>query len=221
MDPEIKDILRRAQLFETESLDLSQYYEKALKYALSNFKQSDSESNLWREFVNDTGQQDRFDPFEPELSDPKVKRQYAKFVKEYFRENIENFEWTIRRKLLPGKSSILVYREIQAPKDWIQKGGLTNRALGIYWSWDESAAEAHWAGTGGVNYLIKAEVALKDINWVATLAKNVDVSLGEEEKEIEINPYARVKLHGVYERNYRHTGAEIPIGYLKGRMMKV
>lgn len=87
--------------------------------------------------------------------------------------------------------SIRVWRVITAPRDWTPEG----RHPGIFWSWDEDAAEAHWGQTGNffVQWTLEAVVKTSDIDWPATLYQNAHPSF-EEEKEIRLKEGTPVKL---------------------------
>ncbi len=78
-----------------------------------------------------------------------------------------------------------IYREMKVPTNWIKS--LKNPThLGIYWSYDKSAAEAHWGHSGEVAVLITATVEFEKIDWYETFRANLDVSIGEMEKEIRL-----------------------------------
>ncbi|MGA7861224.1 MAG: hypothetical protein WCB19_05145, partial [Thermoplasmata archaeon] len=87
---------------------------------------------------------------------------------------------------------LTVYRvlTLQDIKDIKTKG------IGVYWSWDEDAAEAHWGhfGQGFQNYTLKAQVQEKDVDWTGTMWVNLDPDLGEDEKEIRLKSGARPLL---------------------------
>lgn len=92
---------------------------------------------------------------------------------------------------------ITVWREITAPANWTPESGHP----GIYWSWDEDAAEAHW-GThkdGEVKWLMMAEVTPAMIDWPATLCQNANPDY-EDEKEIRLLPNVPVKVSKVWNK---------------------
>ena len=64
------------------------------------------------------------------------------------------------------------------------------KGIGIYWSWDEGTAEAHWGrfGNGAVEVLLRAQVSENDVDWEGTIIANLDPSLGEDEQEIRLKP---------------------------------
>ena len=77
-----------------------------------------------------------------------------------------------------------IWRVITAPANWRPKRG---DHPGIYWSWDQHAAEAHWGefGAGHVEWMLSAEVTFNQIDWVGTLAKNAMPDFADE-KEITV-----------------------------------
>jgi GNAT superfamily N-acetyltransferase len=85
-----------------------------------------------------------------------------------------------------------VYREISLD------GGiesLRTADTGIYWSWDIAAAEAHW-GSGRNNFLLKGLVDQSAIDWRLTILHNMQISTGEDEKEITLRHGAKIKFVG-------------------------
>jgi hypothetical protein len=68
-------------------------------------------------------------------------------------------------------------------------------ATGIYWSWDEHAAEAHWGNfaTGHVKWRLVADVSSRQIDWVSTLSANANPDMADE-KEITLRENVPVKL---------------------------
>lgn len=94
--------------------------------------------------------------------------------------------------MFQGKDVIRVYRMITAPPNWKPD---PKQHPGIYWSWDEDAAEAHWGsfGKGHVQWLLVADVNSSQIDWVSTLAANA-VPDSESEREITLRQDTPVQL---------------------------
>lgn len=63
--------------------------------------------------------------------------------------------------------------------------------VGIWWSWDPKAAEAHWGGNHRRAFLLAGEVAYGDVNWPATFYANLSSA---DEREIQVKPGAPVHL---------------------------
>lgn len=97
--------------------------------------------------------------------------------------------YNLRRLVRNG--SVPVWRMITAPPNW--KPGA--QPLGIYWSWDEHAAEAHWGSFNDdhVKWLLHGAIAASDIDWPNTIAHNAYPSY-EEEKEITLRKGGKIHL---------------------------
>jgi hypothetical protein len=59
----------------------------------------------------------------------------------------------------------------------------THTNLGIYWAYEEDAAEAHWGGKGQ-KVIYHGNIDLEYVDKAGTLYANVAISTGEEEKEV-------------------------------------
>lgn len=57
--------------------------------------------------------------------------------------------------------------------------------LGVCWSWDKNAAEAHW-GSGGILMEVDAIIPWSAIDQHLTFALNMNPTLGEDEAEIRV-----------------------------------
>ena len=71
--------------------------------------------------------------------------------------------------------------------------------VGIFWSWDENAAEAHWGYSndpGKKELVLHGMLRTQDIDWVETLYLNM-YGL-RDEKEVRTAQKARVMLLGMY-----------------------
>lgn len=117
-----------------------------------------------------------------------VKQQLTNEYKEKINKILSKFK----------NNKIVIYREITVPKSWRPD----SKNLGVYWSWDENAAEAFWGenGKGYKNYLLVGEVDESNINWDETIMKNINPVL-ENECEIEVKQNASIKLLKVINRD--------------------
>jgi hypothetical protein len=90
---------------------------------------------------------------------------------------------------------ITLYRCITAPLDWTPD----LQHPGIYWSWDEDAADAHWGshGDGDVEWKMVGEVSVHDVQWEVTFAMNCNPDYNHE-KEVRIKDNAPVKIVKYY-----------------------
>lgn len=76
--------------------------------------------------------------------------------------------------------------------------------VGVYWTWQPEAAEAHWAppmdvrhDRNPVHVVLAGAVALADVDWPETLMANL---LQPQEHEIQLLPEARVRVLRAYDR---------------------
>ena len=82
---------------------------------------------------------------------------------------------------------------------WISHLADAGKHLGIYWSWDERSAEAHWGNSAHNNEaLIKSSIKEEYIDWRNTLYANMDMSLGEDEREITLFKNTSLKIEELY-----------------------
>lgn len=101
----------------------------------------------------------------------------------------ENLTWMFR-------SGVVIYREITAVPEWRPTPA---QPLGIYWSYEKDAAEAHWAGSGEnqVAFLLEGKTAIDSIDWIMTLVQNAQPDY-QQEKEVRLRKRAPIELVGVY-----------------------
>jgi hypothetical protein len=73
----------------------------------------------------------------------------------------------------------------------------TAMKLGVYWSIDEDAADAHWGDGGRRKVLYQAKIDLSHVDWSGTMLARLDPDLGDIEKEIRFIPGSRVFVERV------------------------
>lgn len=73
----------------------------------------------------------------------------------------------------------------------------THEGLGVYWAYDEHAAEAHWGELGKQPVTYRARIDTRYINKSGTISANVDPSTGETEKEVQFFPGAPIYVYDV------------------------
>lgn len=113
-----------------------------------------------------------------DLKNPEIEERLLDWAIDRVRDAYQDIDYRF------SGDTIRIYREITAPAKW--KPDPTQHP-GIYWSWDEGAAEAHWGSfsNGQVKWLLTAEVTAAQIDWVSTLAANGAPSY-EDEREITL-----------------------------------
>jgi len=73
---------------------------------------------------------------------------------------------------------------------------LKTKGIGIYWAYEESAAEAHWGdfSQGSSKFTIEAQVNEDSVDWESTMYANLNPSTGEDEKELTLKEGAPLKI---------------------------
>jgi len=96
--------------------------------------------------------------------------------------------------------NIEIFRIITVGKNWIKHLEKQGNHLGIYWSFDEDAAEPHWGYNNSkkqIKALIKSLIDQKYVDWVRTIRANLTLSTGEEEKEITLFKSTPLKISSI------------------------
>lgn len=112
-------------------------------------------------------------------------------------------------KLRKDKTFDKIFGEIKA-KEQQYKG------IGVYWSWDEEKAEAHWCDEGDNVIVVVADVDTKNVNWAITILKNLHWVLGEEEAEIYLDEGTEVFIKEIrvnWDSENKRWKQVIPIEY--------
>lgn len=96
--------------------------------------------------------------------------------------------------------------------DWVSHLEKQGKHLGVYWADSFDKAEAHW-GTGGKTYIIQTSVDEKNVNWYDTFMARMDLTLGDEEREIRLFKGTPLKLLNLYL-----DGEELNISNIKDKI---
>lgn len=93
--------------------------------------------------------------------------EFMEWFDDWVEDNYSDVEYKILHCVKNGH--ITLWRCITAPQDWTPEGG---RHPGIYWSYNEHAAEAHWGSFGGdVAWVMQTTVPVGAIDWLPTLVQ--------------------------------------------------
>ncbi len=122
--------------------------------------------------------------------------EFMDFVRELLEDRFEDVKYKIGQITKGGY--ITIFREMTVKPNW-EKNLAKHKRLGIYWSWDEGAAEAHWGsfGKGHKNILLITKVREKYVDWIDTLTVNIHPSY-EEEKEIRLFKNTPIKIERLF-----------------------
>ena len=116
---------------------------------------------------------------------------------------------------LINNNILTIYRKIEVDDDWLPSLDKTDRNLGVYWSYEEEAAEAHWGNDLKNTVLMVADIdQSKYVNWEKTIEQNTH-PLYFEEKEINIYENSPIILKRLYINNER-----VNISFLKNKIFK-
>lgn len=114
-------------------------------------------------------------------------------IEDRFNDIVSELKDSIKRGKLP------IFREMMVTKDWIKKLVKQGKHLGVFWSWDEDAAEAHW-GTFAKGYhriLLFSSIKEKYVDWLSTIQKNM-IHSTYDEKEIELFKGTPLTIDKIY-----------------------
>ncbi len=111
--------------------------------------------------------------------------EFRKFLKEFLESNLENAKENIDNSI-SYDNKITIYRAMTVDDNWIEHLKSQGKRLGIYWTWEENAAETHWGDYDKKRTaIIEALIDEKYVDWVNTFEVNIHPS-SEEEKEIRL-----------------------------------
>jgi len=166
-------------------------YKDIEKQAINDWDTSDF-TNLVDEFKYDYVYTDiDFD----ELDNEEIEElpQYKEWFKFEVENRYENAMWVIKDKITDGQ--LTIWRVITVNSEWLEHFLKKGKHLGIFWSWDESSAEAHGGYNQGKNIEVRFQCTIdeRQVKWKETIIKNMHPSLGDED-EIELVKNSRLKL---------------------------
>ena len=110
---------------------------------------------------------------------------YKEFMYDFFSRTIEDILDDVYHTL---ENEPEIYRKITVSKEWTIDN-LEDRNLGIFWSYEENAAEPHWGyDSTFIELLLVGDIENnKDIVDIEeTILLNMNPSIGEDEKEIRL-----------------------------------
>jgi hypothetical protein len=108
---------------------------------------------------------------------------FFNFIKSDLTSYYENFMDNIYDII--SNNTLKIYRSITVDDDWLDNFIIDNRNIGIYWSFDENAAEPHWGEYGKNEVIFEALINENEIDWKTTIELNVNPTYSDE-KEIRL-----------------------------------
>jgi len=102
---------------------------------------------------------------------------------------------------------ITIYRGVQVVKNWEDYLAKEGKHLGIYWTYSEDSPEAWMADTSNSNrtesYVIQSSVLQHYVDWTKTFKLNMDINMGDMEKEIRLFKNTPIKIEGLWNEAKR------------------
>lgn len=122
--------------------------------------------------------------------------EFKEYMKEKFDELFDNFLYKIERIIIEKDNKIPIYRALTVNDKFFDHLKTTSSPkLGIYWSWDEGSAEAHWGQHNKPHTIVlHSEVNENEVNWKSTFLANLEPSIGEDEAEITLYDNTPLKI---------------------------
>jgi hypothetical protein len=136
---------------------------------------------------------------------------FSEWIKYELETLAENFIGMIRRELL-NDGKMKIWRAMTVSSDWESKLPNQVKHLGVYWSWDKSAAEPHWGYSNDkpLNVIMEAEVDEIAVDWEPTIRLNIE-PVSYEEKEVRLVKGSKINITSI-----TIDGTEIDISDLSG-----
>lgn len=230
-------IMRLKQIILRESNmipDLSEHYEAVVQDLMNEFSGGNraAAEQMQEEVINEISSmipedvvEEKFggDEFDAAMylvqNDPEWKEIYDRLTNEYVMKRVDDAGGMLQQAEVKN-GYVKVFREITAPFDWPKKIG--ERGLGIYWSFDEERAEAHWGDfkdSSGL-FLIEGWVKLEHVNWITTLVQNASPSY-ELEREIRVEENAPILIEEIWFSRYKNRRNYGPVSEEFGLSGKV
>ena len=103
--------------------------------------------------------------------------------------------------IILSNNTVNIWRMLTVDENWINHLLKKGKHLGIYWSWDENAAEAHWGSGNQKRITLKSNIKEEYVNWIDTIKLNMNISLGDEEKEIRLFKNTPIKIDEILNEN--------------------
>lgn len=122
--------------------------------------------------------------------------EFKEYMRTDFDERFDKFIYNIRRIIIDNNNKIPIYRVLTVnDKFFNHLETTTSPKLGIYWSWDENSAEAHWGDWKKPNsIIIHSEINENEVDWEATILLNINAITGEDEREIRLYNNTPLKI---------------------------
>jgi hypothetical protein len=182
-----------------------------------DFIRSDSFNN----FIMDEAKfDDYYDDLEKDENDEFTEESKEKIVEAEFESKIYSVYGSLKNVIDDGK--VVIYRAMNVREDYINYLLEEGKHLGIYWTYDISGADIYagsndkvFQGHDNIKIIIESEVEEKYVNWSDTIELNIDLDLGDQEKEIRLFKNTKLKILSITDSK---TGEELDISKIKDKI---
>jgi len=117
----------------------------------------------------------------------KESQEFRDYFEEWMDYRTENVIQKFKYEIIDDNNNIPIWRHMSVKENWIDHLNNYGKHLGVFWSWDESAAEAHWGHNRGLKLMIIESVVNADVvDWKQTIIVNID-PYQQVEKEIRLH----------------------------------
>jgi len=137
--------------------------------------------------------------------------EYYEYVKDILERGLEEAKDNIYYKINDESGKIKLYRAMDVDENWMEHLKTKGKHLGIYWSWDEDGAVAHWSKGKKLDVIMETEIDEKYINWQETLTMNMHPSYSEE-KEIRLFKNTPININRI-----SINGKDVDISEIKNK----
>lgn len=192
---EIKNSLLEKMLsqYNSDNVVTSDYIENELL-------NSDANERLFDQYKYENNINDKID-FDEFSDDAEKLLDFSNWLKYEFEYKFNEQKELYKNIFRENGGKMILFRRMKVSKEWIKSLLKNNTELGIYWSYEKDAAEAHWGyskeGTSETA-LLQTSVFENQVNWKETFFANLDPILGEDEKEVRLNKYEEIKLESLW-----------------------
>ena len=172
------------------------------KYINDDILGSDEGERMFNEYLFDNNMEYPAD-YDEFMEDKNNEEDFKKWLEYEMKFRFEEKQDEFDRLFSQGGGKITLYRAMKVTKSWVKSLTKPNAKLGIYWSYEEDAAEPHW-GYGGKtseDVLLQTSVTKDQVDWEGTYYANLSPSTGEEEKEMRLKEGVKIRLEGLWLNN--------------------
>ena len=146
------------------------------------------------EFLDLYIEKNDIDEDENEVRDSSEFREFIKNILEY---NLNDAKENIHNVIDYDTNKITIYRAITVDDNWINHLKSQGKRLGIFWAWDERAAETHWGDyKKKKTAVIKTSIDEKYVDWIDTFELNTHPN-SIEEREIRLFKNTPLKIESI------------------------